>query len=378
MAETFPRWGLPEVAFIETDSEKIEAEIIKQYETASGRTLAKGDPVRLFLETIAATIIQQRAAINTAARQNLLSYAQGEFLDALGVYLGVTRLPAAPAKTTLKFTLSIVLANDYRIPRGTEVTNGIVTFSTDKELIIPAGSANGSVDATCLTTGESGNGFLAGQINTLVKPITFVGSAENTTTSSDGAKEENDESLARRIRLAPNAFSVAGARKAYEFHAYSVSSAIIDVSVVTPSAGEVDVYPLVTGGTLPSAALRNEIYDYLNAETIRPLTDYVQVLAPTATNYSIRVDYWINTENRGRVDAIKAAVEQAVKDYRAWQQSKIGRDISPEKLLTMVVNAGASRVDSSVLSPSAFVSIDGSHVAQCTSVTINYKGLKDE
>ena len=73
MAETIPRWNLPDVDFIETDSSTIEAAIINRYETLAGRSLAKGDPVRLFLEALAAVIIQQRTAINLAARQNLLS-----------------------------------------------------------------------------------------------------------------------------------------------------------------------------------------------------------------------------------------------------------------------------------------------------------------
>lgn len=68
MAETIPRWHLPAVEFLETDAETIKAEIITGYEQASGRTLAAGDPVRLYLLSLAAVIIQQRTAVNLAAR----------------------------------------------------------------------------------------------------------------------------------------------------------------------------------------------------------------------------------------------------------------------------------------------------------------------
>ncbi|MBS7328940.1 MAG: baseplate J/gp47 family protein [Oxalobacter sp.] len=378
MAETIPRWNLPDVDFIETDSSTIEAAIINRYETLAGRSLAKGDPVRLFLETIAAVIIQQRTAINLAARQNLLSYAQGEYLDALGVYLNVERLPAASAVTTLEFTLSSALAQTYTIPSGFEVTNGIVTFATDRELIIPAGSMTGTVDATCTTAGTAGNAYLAGQVNTIVSPMTFLASAENTTATAGGADIETDEAFAERIRLAPNAFSVAGPKKAYEFHTYSVSSAIIDVSVTTPQPGYVNVYPLMTGGSLPPQELLDDIAEHLNIETIRPLTDYVQVLAPTAVSYAITIDWWISQKDRERIDAIKTAVASAVQEYRLWQQGRIGRDISPEKLLAMVVNAGAARVNSATLAPNAFVEVPEGSVAQCTAVTVTYQGLKDE
>lgn len=83
MPETLPRWGMPDVNFIETDPEKIKSDIINRYETATGRTLSAGDPVRLFLLTIASEIIQLRQVFNHGAQQNLLTYAQGQYLDAL-------------------------------------------------------------------------------------------------------------------------------------------------------------------------------------------------------------------------------------------------------------------------------------------------------
>ena len=46
MPETLPRWGMPDVNFIETDPEKIKSDIINRYETAAGRTLSAGDPVQ--------------------------------------------------------------------------------------------------------------------------------------------------------------------------------------------------------------------------------------------------------------------------------------------------------------------------------------------
>ena len=49
MAEALPRWGLKDISFLTTDATALEAEIITAFEKASGRTLAAGDPVRLFL-----------------------------------------------------------------------------------------------------------------------------------------------------------------------------------------------------------------------------------------------------------------------------------------------------------------------------------------
>ena len=246
MAETMPRWNMKPLTYCETDAAKIESGIIAGYEAVSGRTLAAGDPVRLFLLSQAAREIQLREIIATLYKQNFLPYAEGDFLDHMAVIVNTPRLPEAYAKTTLRFTLSAGLGNIYTIPEGFEVTNGLVTFATDAEINIPAGSLTGEVSATCTQAGEVGNNYLEGQISTIVTPRAFLAKAENITATAGGADAEKDAEYAERIRLAPNAFSVAGPYKAYEFHAQSVSSAIIGVEAVSPNPGEVKVYLLTS------------------------------------------------------------------------------------------------------------------------------------
>lgn len=378
MAETIPRWGLAPVNFLETDAETIRSQIITGFEKASGDTLAAGDPRRLFLLSIADVIIQQRTAINLAAQQNLLSYAQGNYLDALGQLLAVERMAESKAVTTLEFTLSQALGSVYTIPAGTQVTNGVVTFETDEDLLIPIGQTKGEVSASCTVAGPVGNDYLAGQISTIVTPMTFVSGAQNTTITTGGADAESDPDFADRIRLAPNSFSVAGPEKAYVYHAKSVSPAIIDVKVDSPTPGEVDVYVLLTDGTLPTEDTLEQIEEHLSDENIRPLTDYVVVKAPTASNYEIELHYWINQEDSSKAAQIQADVEAAVEQYRLWQQTKIGRDITPGKLLQLVFAAGASRVDDSKMKPAAWKKLEAMQVAQCTKVNVVYEGYKDE
>ena len=378
MAETLPRWNLPAVEFLTTDAESIKSQILSGYESLTGRSLAAGDPVRLFLLSIAEILILQRTAINTAAQQNLLSYATGNYLDALGTYLSVKRLAESRAKTSIRFTLSQALANSFEIPAGFEVTNGVVAFATDEDVTIAAGELTAEVGATCTTSGTSGNDYLAGQIATIVTPMAFLKSAENITITTGGSDAESDADFAERIRLAPNSFSVAGPVKSYVYHAKSASSAVIDVSVVSPTPGEVDVYPLLTGGLLPTEEVLKQIEDYLSADAVRPLTDYVRVLSPESVPYEIVVRYWISADDKTKSETIRKAVETAVENYRLWQQTKIGRDITPAKLIAAVINAGATRIDSASMQPAAFVELADNHVAQCTKVTVVYEGTKVE
>lgn len=378
MAETLPRWGLPEVNFVETDPETIRAEIITGYEQAAERSLAVGDPIYIFLLSLADRIIQYMNNTNTAGQQNLLSYAKGKNLDALGANMDVDRLLASSAVTTIRFTLAQSLGEDYIIPANFEVTNGDLIFATSSELVIPAGELTGDVLAICTTAGAEGNGYLAGQISTIVKPMAFLASAQNITDTSGGADAEDDPEYADRIKLAPNSYSVAGPKKAYEYHTQSVSSAIIDVSVTSPNPGEVKIYPLLEGGTMPSDEVLDMIQAYFATGEVSPLTDEVEVLAPTAKEYAINVDYYISRDDITKAASIRSAVEAAVEEYRLWQQTKIGRDITPDQLISNVKNAGAARVDFSTLSPASWVDIADGEVAQCTNVVVTYKGYKDE
>ena len=373
-AINFPRWGLSEVNFIETDPEKILSEVILGYEAVSGRVLADGDPVRLFLLTIADRIIHLQNCINSTGQQNLLTYSQGNTLDALGVWLDVERLAASPAMTTMEFTLAQSLANDTVIPIGYEVTNGMVTFATDEELIIPAGDIAGSVSASCTIAGAAGNNYLAGQISTIVEPMAYLQSARNVNTTTGGAEQEDDERYAERIRTATDKFSVAGAKAAYVHHAKSVNSAIVDVALISPAECEVDIYPLLDGGELPSEDIINQVADFFAADDIIPYTDKVTVKVPETHDYSINVDYYISADDVKKSATIRAAVERAVEEYRLWQQTKIGRAITPEELIFLVKGAGAENVVLETLSPASYVELDDNVVAHCTGVTVTYKG----
>lgn len=89
-SELYPQ--LPEVSFAVTDPDTIRTQIISTYESASGRTLAMSDPVRLFLYAVADIIIHQRNLIDIAAKNNLIAYAEGDYLDHIGALFAVSRM----------------------------------------------------------------------------------------------------------------------------------------------------------------------------------------------------------------------------------------------------------------------------------------------
>lgn len=339
---------LPEISFASYDAEEIMGELVGGYETAAGRTLAAADPIRLFLQTITAATIQERFLLDDAAKNGVLAHARAEFLDALSDLVGVTRLAPAAATCALEFTLTGVpgVGNDVTIPGLTRVTKvgSELYWATDVDLVISDLDTTGSVAATCETAGADGNGFAAGEIDTQVAPIAEVLSVENMATTANGSDEEDDEGLRIRIRLAPTAFSTAGPKDAYEFWARTASALIADVSVVSPNPGEVDVYVLLDDGELPDGTMLTLVETTLNTDTVRPLTDTVDALAPTPVNFSVSITYYVHQDDSAQETEIDAAVAQAVTDYVAWQISAIGRDVNPSELIERVMQAGAKRV----------------------------------
>lgn len=366
--------NLPSIEFAVKDVSKIETDVITTYEAISGRKLAPGDPVRLFLQAIASIIAQQRVLIDYSAKQNLLAFAEGNFLDHLGALLETERLPAQPAKTTIRFTINSQ-PQTVTIPKGTRVTpDGKIFFATVEAKDIPSGTTEVDVTAECTTAGTIGNDWLAGQISKLVDPLPWVSKVENITTSSGGIDIETDDNYRERIRQAPEKFSVAGPSGAYEYWARTAHQSIIDVSIISPAPGEVEIRPLLEGGEIPGQEILDAVAEVCSDEKIRPLTDSVTVLAPAVVNYDINLTYWIDKSNSAIAVSIQNAVNDAVNDYIAWQKSKLGRDINPSELIARIKGAGAKRVE--ITSP-AFTQVTLEQVAVASNVTVTYGGLED-
>ncbi|WP_211746412.1 baseplate J/gp47 family protein [Paenibacillus sp. Marseille-Q4541] len=369
---------LPEIKFVEDDAEKVFGEMVTVFQGFTGETLNRADPEMLALRSFAQIIIQQRVLINRVAKGELLRYAKGIVLD----YLGDPKTPilqAEPAISIVRFTLSIPLVTPQTIPVGTrlapEGAEGSLLFATKVSLTIPAGNTTADVLVECLTPGVIGNGFLPGQINTLIDPLPFVASVTNLTTTAGGADTEDDDSYRERIRMAPESFSTAGPEEGYKYWAKTASAAIVDVAAVSEAPSEVTVIPLLEGGIIPTQVVLNAVDEKINSRKVRPLTDKVTVKAPTAVTYNINITYYINRDRASESEIIKAAVNEAVKSYQLWQKSKLGRDVNPSELIWRVMSAGALRV---VVTAPTYVNITELQVAQDATVNVIDGGLADD
>ncbi|OHX10249.1 baseplate protein [Chromobacterium sphagni] len=358
---------LPEPNFIARDPDAITTEIIAQYEQLSGKTLYPAQVERLLIDVIAYRESLVRIGIQEAAKQNLVAYARAPMLDYLGQLVGVTRLPAQPARTTLRFTVDAAQANSLLIPAGTRVESGdgAVTFATDDDVSLPAGRLSVDAAATCQEPGTAGNGWQSGQIASLMDDLGDVDvGVANIATASGGIDEEEDERLRERVTLAPESFSNAGSSQAYRFHALRAHQSIVDVAVLSPRPGVVQLYPLLATG-LPNAEMLALVQATCSSERVRPLTDRVEALAPAAVDYIIEAQLKLYS----KVDAanVRVQAQRGAEAFAAKNAATLGRDIVPSQVIAALQVDGVYEVN--LTSPQR-LALAAHQWARCTAIKL--------
>ncbi len=276
--------------FVSTTPEDLTRELITAYEGLTGHTVQPSDPERLFIAWIADFLVKERENQNYVGNQNIPSRAVGENLDALGEFIyGVARKPTQAARCTMRFSRGMVIYDSQAIviPEGTRVTDESHTlyWRTVSEAVIPYNGRYVDVIAECESEGYVGNGYVAGQITTLVDSvIPGVTSIRNIDTSAGGSDEQTDDEYFELLRQSMAAFSTAGPRAAYEYIAKSVSDDIADVRVVRPvitRTGTLGVY--IKDGSTPAYFIGGEqmkintlkVYAHGGSTPLSSGTDYV-------------------------------------------------------------------------------------------------------
>jgi phage-related baseplate assembly protein len=327
------------------DPNLILADMVAEFEAAAGRTLQPAQVERLLINLYAYRESLVRNAIQYAGQQNLLAYASFPMIDYLGQLLGVTRLPAQGAVTTLEYNLAEPLAVAYVIPAGTQAgtSDGQFIFATDTALTLPAGTVTGSVTATATAAGDGANGYLAGQISVQTNPSTLIESVANSTISAGGSAPETDDHLRTRIQAAPNQFSVAGPEGAYRYFALSANPSVVD-----------------------GATLLSSIQSQLSADTVRPLTDTVNVLAVTEVDYQISGTVTLYTD----ADPVStmAAVNAQAQGFAIALASRLQRDIVPSQIIEALSVTGVYEV---TLTAPNYTPLEPGQWANCTAIMLN-------
>tara|TARA_B100000745_G_C20083605_1_gene370247 strand:+ start:69 stop:962 length:894 start_codon:yes stop_codon:yes gene_type:complete len=182
---------------------------------------------------------------------------------------------------------------------------------------------------------------------------------------------EDDERLRYRIQLSLEGFTSAGSTGAYEFHALKVSPRIKDVSVTSPSPGVVAVYPLTREGKgLADEALIEQIQQALSDDSVRPLTDKVEVKAPTVHDYHIdmRITLYPGPDHALVLHDIRKRLAEF-----AMAHHRMGHDITLSGLYSAAHIEGVQNVD--ILTPSTTLVAAPFETYFCSDIQVSFVGV---
>lgn len=152
---------------------------------------------------------------------------------------------------------------------------------------------------------------------------------------------ETDAELRDRAQLALEAFSTAGPRGAYEFHALSADARVLHVGITSPVPGQVQVVVLARTG-VPPPDLIVEVTAALNAEDVRPLCDQVVVLPAEIAGYDVNAV--LHFPSGPGYEAAVAEAEQALAEYIEGQR-RVGATIYRSALFAALHRPGVERVE---------------------------------
>ncbi|SMD02742.1 baseplate J/gp47 family protein [Rhizobium sp. RU36D] len=362
--------GAPE--FFERDPSVLKAQFKAKFEAVSGRTLYPAQTEMFLIEVAAYALSLLNEAAQNGVLQNTVVFAEGPHLENRAANVSTFKLLAQPAVTTLEFRLSAVRLIDTVIPRGTRVGAGnVVTFATDTDLVIPSGMLAASVTATAEAAGATWNGLSIGAVSDILDPVAFVTSAANTSVVSGGTDIEDPERF--RLRAANALFTIAkaGPKNGYREHVKAVNPEIVDVEVIRPEPGYIDIYPLMKTG-LPSAELKADILDYLDPETLRPMGDHVTIHDPEPVSFDMVLTVRVREAAAGQQALFE---ETATLAFFPWTQ-ELGAKVAPSVITTAV--KALPRVVDAALAGFVFTDLERHQFATLGTLTVNIVVVADD
>ncbi|QFT84490.1 Baseplate J-like protein [Halomonas sp. THAF12] len=183
-----------------------------------------------------------------------------------------------------------------------------------------------------------------------------------------GGERESDAAYRRRLLLAFDGYSTAGARDAYIYHALSASGDVLDAAVTSAKAGVVTVTVLSREGNGTAAGdLLDTVDAALSDETVRPLNDQVEVQSADVAEYEIRATLTI------REGPAKSVVAQAARDAAeayAADRHRLGLPIVRDAVLAALWVESVEHV--ALQSPTADIERGQHQAGYCTLIEVDH------
>lgn len=261
------------------------------------------------------------------------------------------RLPAACASGLVRFSLSEARSSKVTIPAGTSVSSSSddVSYVTEEEASIPAGSAYVDVRVISTGTGSAYNRF-SGTIDQLDTTINGIDDVISITPMSGGREEENDEDMKTRFIEYVTAISRStvkavqyGAKQATVTQDGVVTEYVAQVGL-QESPGHVDIYIYGSGGTPSSRLIANcqklidGTYDASTGQYVegwRPCGVAVVVSAMTVQSVAITLSVEV-TDSSFRTAQMKNTIKSVID--AALSRIEVGGSMTIAELRSDILN----------------------------------------
>jgi phage-related baseplate assembly protein len=396
--------------FLDTNTAEILRAAQGYFEAASNRTLYPAQVENLLLHTLAYRESRLRNNIQWCAEQNLVAYAIGEHLDALGVMMDTRRLQPTAAECRVQFTLDAPTQPGRSFPAGTRITteDGKIVFETLDACYVITGQTHSSiVGARCITLGTAANGLDKGVLCALdtdatwgthsadadgvasvrfptplsapsrnesaIRAVDGV-SVKNVTATEGGGDLETDTAYRERLSLSAARFGCGGSAKAYRYWALSASSLVADALAdkSNDDSGNIHLYILSKDGKA-SYDLCKIVENFCNQDTVRLINDFVRVFPATECPYRIKAE--ITVYDTHDPEIVLDKVRALAHEYTLRQQVKLGADVTPTQVLMALKTVSEGLYQVNLIEPAGIVSVGLAEYANCAGIDIRLAGV---
>jgi len=361
------------LTFLDTDAGPLFARIKTAFETFAGRVLYPAQVENLLLKVLTYVDSERRIATQYAAEQNLVAYATGEHLDALGVMMATPRLQPTAAECRIRLTLDEPSLPGRSFPAGLRITteDGKLAFETLEPCYVISGQSVSSVaPARCTTFGTRGNGLDAGVLCELDPKIEGA-TVENVTATEGGGDLESDTAYRERLMLSTARFGCGGSAKAYRYWALSASSLVADaLAMADRESGDIHIYVLSTEGE-PSQELLARVETVCNADDVRLINDYVRAFPANRREYAIHAEITVYDTHDPEIILDKVRILAA--EYATQHRARLGADVTPTQVLLALKTDGLYQIN--LTQPAEIIPVSASEFAKCTGIDIRLAGV---
>lgn len=258
-----------------------------------------GSIIKTSFECVAVFIEYLQFLIEQAFRSFYTDTATDEDLDKRVQDLNMSRNAAVAASGVLTFYSSTPATGTFVIYSGTTVTTqpdvfgNTISYTLDDDVTFVSGALSATGNVTCSIYGVFGN-VASGKITNIPTTISGIDSVTNLSAFTNGATEESDDQLRKRIPIHMN-----GLQQGNE---YAISDAVLSIDGITlvrlaennPLPGDVTVYVSNETGVLT----QDQIDDVLAAaEAAASFGISVNVVTPDVEYITIQLDADIDDVN---------------------------------------------------------------------------------